>query len=366
MQLLNLSNQGDDCMSVLAVKTKVEDMEIGDMIPCRYKASSGSAGIFSELGTCTAHDIPVTGTATPDGLFNFIKVDKGLLIADRVIQHSISWDTLNSSKYIQGKIFTQDITSGTVMEFSSCWGGYSGNNVFSTTEEWHPASGITNGDITINLPSPVTITDFSFTSRGASYVPSSCELFSLDNETTIMPLTRVVNGTTSVYKLEKPIQIQLLKIKVYNSYYFTINNLKFSVLDINLYSSILRSLTGGNAYLGTDGKASLTDKGLGAWPVNNEWDKYIVNSDLGGKIVAGDDNVWHWNSVVFWCQDTPINGCLRQDNYSGSGSSTWKIQRGAVSPLYVSQNPSTQMHSVQGFRPVLEYPEDSRCTNIWY
>lgn len=91
----------------LTIKNNLIDMQIGDCIPCRYTTlTSGVAGIFSELGTCTATEIPLNGTATPDGLFYLIKTNKGMLIADRVIQHSISWDTLNSAKYIEGKSIT--------------------------------------------------------------------------------------------------------------------------------------------------------------------------------------------------------------------------------------------------------------------
>ena len=90
----------------LTIKSSLEDMDIGDAIPCRYQASSGAVGIFSELGTANMAEIPVGGSATPNGLFYFIKVDKGLLIADRLVQHSISWNTLNAGGYIEGKLIT--------------------------------------------------------------------------------------------------------------------------------------------------------------------------------------------------------------------------------------------------------------------
>jgi hypothetical protein len=48
-------------------------------------------------------EIPVIGSATPDGLAYFIKADKGLLICDRVVQYNVSWNVLNAGKYIEGK-----------------------------------------------------------------------------------------------------------------------------------------------------------------------------------------------------------------------------------------------------------------------
>ena len=91
----------------LNIKTKISDMQIGDAIACRYTASLGRVGFFSELGECVATEIPVGGAASPDGLFYFIHVGydhKGRkkLVADRNIQHSISWDTLNNSGIISG------------------------------------------------------------------------------------------------------------------------------------------------------------------------------------------------------------------------------------------------------------------------
>jgi len=85
------------------LRTRIQDMQIGDYIVCNYQASSGAVGTFSNLGGAVETEIPVAGSATPNGSFYFVKVDKGLLIADRVIQHSISWDTLNAGKAIQGK-----------------------------------------------------------------------------------------------------------------------------------------------------------------------------------------------------------------------------------------------------------------------
>ena len=92
----------------LTKKTDLALMEVGDYIPCRYTAlTSGQLGLFSELGATTATPIPVASSATPDGSFNFIHSGfdtKGRmkLIADRNIQHSIAWDTLNTKGIASG------------------------------------------------------------------------------------------------------------------------------------------------------------------------------------------------------------------------------------------------------------------------
>lgn len=86
----------------MAIKTNLNDMVIGDKIIVQYAASSGVVGTFSNLGNSTATLIPTTSSATPNGSFYWIYVGndfKGrkILVADRNIQHSISWDILNTA-----------------------------------------------------------------------------------------------------------------------------------------------------------------------------------------------------------------------------------------------------------------------------
>lgn len=100
------------------LRSKISDMQIGDYVKCWYSfhktngsLSDSPAGILVGLGTdtfSTAGEKPVTGESTTysSKFFYFVKVAKGLLIADRVCQHSISWDVLNAGKVIQGKPYS--------------------------------------------------------------------------------------------------------------------------------------------------------------------------------------------------------------------------------------------------------------------
>ncbi len=86
----------------MAIKTSISEMSIGDSIICEYVASAGVLGTFSKLGTSTATNIATTSSDTPNGSFYWIYVGndqrgRKILVADRNIQHSISWDTLNKS-----------------------------------------------------------------------------------------------------------------------------------------------------------------------------------------------------------------------------------------------------------------------------
>ncbi|OME53963.1 hypothetical protein BSK59_15390, partial [Paenibacillus odorifer] len=135
-----------------SIRTNVKDMEIGDYIICKYFAvSSGAVGVFSEFGTSIATEIPVSGSATPNGSFYLVKVDKGLLVADRVLQVSISWDTLNAGRLIQGVPWDNSIvpamTSYTaprgIVSASSEYSGYPAWYAFdrASTSSWISANG---------------------------------------------------------------------------------------------------------------------------------------------------------------------------------------------------------------------------------
>lgn len=85
---------------------RIKDLEIGKRIRCNYQATPNSVGVFSGLGKETSDFIPVTSSNVPNGDFYWIMVDdenmKKKLIADRNIQHSISWDTLNNEGFSSG------------------------------------------------------------------------------------------------------------------------------------------------------------------------------------------------------------------------------------------------------------------------
>lgn len=94
----------------------IKDLDVGKRIRCNYSATSGATGTFKGLGQETADFIPVTGTATPNGDFYFIMVEdtnkKKILIADRNIQHTISWDTLNRAGFASGSGLLLNIIPG--------------------------------------------------------------------------------------------------------------------------------------------------------------------------------------------------------------------------------------------------------------
>lgn len=211
------------------LRTEIVDMKIGDYIAWGYNGS-----IYT-LNTTGLSEHPITGSPAITGFWYGIKVAKGLIIADRVPRHTMTWDAINTAKIVQG-----------------------------------------------------------------------------------LPLTL---GTTN---------------------------------------GAMRSLTGGVAYADANGNMSLTDKGLGAFPANNEWDKYIIKFP-SDKIKSGktSDDVWHWSSCRTWCQDTPANNTFNPQN-SFQAINGQRVVRGKyqneTNSLF-NFNTSSASTSDMGFRPVFEYKE---------
>lgn len=85
----------------MKIVTDLAAIKPGQMILCEYTAASGAYGAFSNFGTTKKPLITAAG-ATANGAFYFVCVGYApngflKLIADRVIQTNISWETLNAA-----------------------------------------------------------------------------------------------------------------------------------------------------------------------------------------------------------------------------------------------------------------------------
>jgi hypothetical protein len=369
----------------LEVVTSLVNMEIGQCIPCRYTApTSGQVGSFSELGSCIATEIPITGSATPDGLFYFIKVDKGLLIADRVIQHSISWDILNTRGFIDGKVFINDITSQSQLiddghygarnlAFDDTIGGY-------TSASWEADANDKKGWVGQDFGTQKIIKVYSISA--CTDYPANSPIdwtFEGSNDMTNWDVLDIqtghswVGGETKYFFIDNIQGYRYYRINVTNcggTGYVIISEIEMSEFNI---PCLIRSLSGGCGYADIDGNLTFTNKFKGAFPTNNEVDKYIINSDLNGKIVAGDNDVWHYDDMFSHCKETGVSGTW----YDGKGNSNtvnnkYRVLRGirnrTINPD-VAAGPSSNSVTDRGFRPVLEYTEpdgSSKQTTLWY
>lgn len=92
----------------LQIVDSLSKLTPGKCITCEYTApTEGAVGTFSNVGTSKKMDIPLNGSATPDGKFLLVCVGydtegKVKLIADRNVQHSINWDPLAEAGFDTG------------------------------------------------------------------------------------------------------------------------------------------------------------------------------------------------------------------------------------------------------------------------
>ncbi|MFC8687328.1 discoidin domain-containing protein [Brevibacillus porteri] len=375
------------------LRTKVSDMQIGDYIICEYwQNTAGSTGSLSLLGTATRGEIPVIGmTAAPTsgngGTFYFVKVDTGLLIGDRIVNHSISWDALNTGRFIQGRpwdngniipVMTGDATPSGIASASNVvasnppWRAFNGD----ITNYWHSTSVPTTTSpewIAYEFPDPKIVKRYDILSysSGDGGRPRDWTFEGTNDGVSWDVLDRRSNHTWT-----DKIEITIDNNTPYKKYRVHVtdrvgSNTYVRIGDIRMYevAGIMRSLTGGVAYADANGAMSTADKGLGCWPVNNEWDKYIVNFPQD-MIQSGKTYKDIFNTdlnVVTWCQDTPINGMSHPiGGHPSPSSNIGRVHRG----LAKSTNGLTtqfawamstwiglSMGINQGFRPVFEYKE---------
>ncbi|WP_129596048.1 hypothetical protein [Anaerophilus nitritogenes] len=352
----------------LTEKNTLENMEIGDIISCEYTASSGQCGNLNNLGKATKDLIPVTGSATPDGSFYFIKADEGLYIADRVVQHSISWDTLDKGGFIEGRLFSliPKLTSSNDKGFNiSCSKMYSElwdafhlfdkNSLDGSENSWSPA-GLNNDWVIIDFPFSLVLAEYIYTitSSGREKYrtsdPSSWEVYGSNDKGVTWELLDSVSNEP-VFGIKETRSFYFQTTKNYNSikFVFTDRTNKsypdMIISEIDLYSTkcLVRSLSGGVAYIDENGNLSLKDKGLGAFPKNNEYAKYIINSKLG--------DIWNTN-IKSWVKDTP------------SINIGYSRERVCLDTTF-NKLLGTTVNTEVGFRPVLQLKHPTQKT-LWY
>jgi hypothetical protein len=361
------------------LRTKIAGMKIGDYIVCNYAATSNLLGTFSNLGGVLGTEIPLQGSATPSGSFYLIKVDKGMLIADRVLQHSITWDSLNNTKAIQGlpwdvknlvPIMTSNTAPSGIASASSiytvdydAWKAFRG--VLDTSASnycWNTAVNNTTGWLAYEFTSPTIITGYAITPQNGNIIraPRKWVFEGWDGTSWVALDSRnisdwVLNTQKSFYFKNNTAYIKYrINVSQNNgdASYLTIGVMK-------MYDSVgvlIRTLSGGVAYATTEGYYATTDASNGAFPVSNEWDQYITKFPTF-KLPSGTLNdLFHWDvagtGVYSWTQDTPALAL---------GSSDKRVIRPFGNGLTVPKTWSTSLYSTVatniGFRPVFQYRE---------
>lgn len=114
--------------------------------------------------------------------------------------------------------------------------------------------------------------------------------------------------------------------------------------------AIIRILTSGYLYKDIKGNPTSEITPYGSWPIENEFDKYIVESDLNGNIIPGSKFTWNWG-VFSWTNTSPLNDENKEMD------ETRKISRSHPSHVGSTRGfgkpPITFKNNFHGFRPTL-------------
>ena len=374
----------DDRLFHINEVTDLQDLEIGKRIRCHYQAVSGQVGVFSNLGKETSDFIPSESSAIPNGDFYFICVDRDhlgrwKLIADRNIQHSISWDTLNSAGIASGSGH-ETIFDSIVLDSNSINSGNIGSDMLSFTSQ-NSSSRVraTEGKISGKWYWEVTKISGGNYSRMIGVCSQNWSDIRLDAYNGLLSwgknsktLTTPFNGVGSTLgialdldnkfvdfyidgELSGRVEEQLIglqgRIYPYSlsgsnmsginwRFNFGANPFKYSIPKGFLPYGFKEKKAEYTVRLLTGGVLS-TDK-------DNEWDKYIVKSDLEGRVTPGDNNVWNWNNnSPSWTSTTQTNA-LRRVRRGGAGEGV-----GAYYGDRAVFSETSRAGDSSGFRPVL-------------
>ncbi|MFX3647603.1 MAG: discoidin domain-containing protein [Paenibacillus sp.] len=363
------------------LRSNISDMEIGDYIVCSAirLATISASTAFYDLGYSNSNEVPLNGfdaTTQQTGVFYLVKVNKGILVADRVVFNMVSWDALNTRGLIEGYadwnpfVLTPKMTSNiapygeasassevsaTKQAYQAFDQIYSGNKFWQASKEtgWlqyrfpegkrvskYSLTGIDIGQFSLQI-NPKDWT-FEGSNDGLNWTVLDTRVG--ENFTTLQKKLYTFSNTQKFTHY----RLNITKNNGLNGY---VALTELELMDNNV--GTFRSLTGGVAFIDSDGKKSTskTDLNFGAWPRINEWDKYIVNFPIG-KIQAGKtlDDVFHWKNGYSFTQDTPeLNISFSVSNY--------RMPRGMTTPQGTLIILSTSIHTNYGYRPVFEYKE---------
>ncbi len=354
----------------------VAEMHIGDFIRCGYKANSTAAGIFYRLGSTEVEvELPLPPTNVPYGFFYFIKVAEGLLLADRPIQHGVSWLALNNAGYTQGSMFVcadnPVMTSNTApYGRASCsstqgaptYDAFAAFNGVDAAWGWITKSGTLSGWLEYEFPKPIAISKYylrapaNFTS-----MPRNWTLEAWNGAEWIVLDTNTYTGWTAYEEREFYLQnynkftryrINIQKNDGHASY-TGIGGLKLVKEAVH---ARIRLLNGGTSYVNVDGGPINYNVGAGVYPVDNEWDQYFSTGEFTTSATNNGDAIWHFTSTAGeWAQDTVASGFTAVTGFDNSGSGRTVRGRGGSFTEYWSVTGTYTAPNLIGFRPALEY-----------
>ncbi|RNB52690.1 hypothetical protein EDM57_21115 [Brevibacillus gelatini] len=336
----------------------VSDLTVGKRIRCHYRASvSGQVGIFTDIGKENYVDgindfIPTTSTAIADGDFYFIMVDdfngQIKLIADRNLQHSLAWETLNLAGIasesgislngvfatksspknyvvVDDKLklrFVEDVTvnakiklhayrdTGVILTYAG-YGetnannvlyqiGYTASGMLSLGHEYNAGSDqffTTTYKIPLEEIVDITITRDSANKKYILYINGEYHStigYSYQPTTSESSTHKLCLGGNITAAAFPGMDVTYYGVSVDNRY---VSPEEYADYAVNKWTGkpFTLDLIKGDEFF--DYVLRLPSSGTNELYTDNEWDKYIVNSTLNGTITAGDNAVWNWKGV---------------------------------------------------------------------
>lgn len=330
------------------IKTKFQDMNIGDVISCNYNFTAGQVGSFSNLGS-----------AVPTGKFYFIHSGKDnqgrtMFIANKNLQTNISFNTLDTAGLItEGSlVFTNKALNGTndLTDIS-----FTARDSFSNTPPKGAFNGIladgTGGWISniINIdnwlqvyfPTPQKINIISILGGGEEINPErnpkDCILQgSVDGVSYFDLKTFTCNLTLDwqVFNIDNDTTYNYYRLFIKNNY----GDARIQIREMQMgEKSSMPFVADGVSTL--DSAIQLLSGGVTSVDKINTWDTVIDESTLEGIITAGDNNVWSWNNISSWT--------------SGGTITTLRVNRGGSAVNTRAETDPTTTNSTIGFRPIV-------------
>ncbi|MFF2889471.1 hypothetical protein [Paenibacillus sp. NPDC057967] len=359
------------------LRYSIAEMKVGDFIPCGYRAmSANTAGAFYRLGSDDVEtEIPIETPVVPYGFFYFIKVAEGVLVADRPIQHGISWLNLNASNYVHGTMFTANdnpvmvsnihpygkasassITNANVDAYFAFNGKDDGNG-------WMTQNGQRTGWLEYEFPKPIKIQKYSLRAPTSNntIMPREWTFEAWDGSGWVV----LDSNSYAGWKPTEEREYVFLNNTEYKRYRINIlsndgHNSNTGINELKMYREParmwLRLMNGGRAYIDKNGHPTNKDAGLGIFPSNNEWDKYLGKSEFNRPDTDDGETVWRFNSIdAEWTQDTVQTGFTSGGGFESSGSGRTTRGKGIYDNKYWSTLGTNTTSSKVGYRPIVEY-----------
>lgn len=358
----------------------VENLEIGRAIRCNYSGVANQVGVFSKLGKSNSEFIPITSTNVPNGDFYFIMVDRDMkgnpiLVADRNIQYGITWDNLNNEGLVTGiemdmprfngiKLdyglkeewqINKDLTISTKFKFDNIRQNYQAivaQTVNGDTLDTNWLYGIfidSNGNLMFGHEYGEGVNE-EFTPIQLEPKKTYHVVLVRDDfvKKYYLYLNGEFKGEYEYTKVEKSLinhyttlgigydQSVVSREFIGNIDHVCIWDKACSQNEIDtIFDGKYDKVTDGlvfvedfkNIGLGENYKATirLMTGGINASNLDSEWQKYIVESNLNGQIVAGDDKIWNWSHRWSWTSTVNTAGNDRRtvrgrNSSNGSGN----------------------------------------------